>query len=321
MPLTVSAKMKVQRLTDKDHQLVTEFLRGTFSSPTHWPGWNSLVSRYYSTDFYYYGLVEGGALQGIFPVHEVRQGLIACLQSGQFHYIPYGGWIKATDARGTAPDIPVRAASRLECFALPAVGEFGYLYPKATESFSTMIVDLARDESAIWSGSVDSKRRNMVRKALKSGVTVASGEAVMADFYRLYEEGARLNGLTPMSRDFLTELEASGGDVQFIPYVAFKSDRPVGALGLIHDKDYAIYWLGATDRQSPGLGQGEILQWEAIRYSRRGGCRYYDLCFVDRERLPGIYEFKKGFSDRTVTVPYLNRRRFSYKVLNKIKGR
>ena len=313
--------MKVHRLTDRDHQQVTEFLRGTFSSPTHWPGWNNLVSRYYNTDFYYYGLVGDGVLQGIFPVHEVRQGLTTGLLSGQFRYIPYGGWLKKADDGGTAPEIPVRAAGRLECFALPSVIEFRYRYPKATESFSTMIVDLARDESAIWSGSVDSKRRNMIRKAMKSGVTVASGEAVMDDFCRLYEEGARLNGLTPMSREFLAELDTSVGDVRFIPFVAFIGGRPAGALGLIHDKDYAVYWLGATDRQSPNLGQGEILQWEAIRYSRQNGCRYYDLCYVDRERLPGIYEFKKGFSDMTVTVPYLNHRRFSYKVLNKIKGR
>ena len=159
----------------------------------------------------------------------------------------------------------------------------------------------------------------MIRKALKGGVTVGSGQAVMDEFCRLYEEGARLNGLEPLSREFLAEMDASGGDVRFIPFVAFSGGRPVGALGLIHDKDYAIYWLGATDRQSPGLGQGEMLQWEAIRYSRQGGCRYYDLCHADRERLPGIYEFKKGFSDMTVTVPYLNRKRFIYRVLNKLK--
>jgi lipid II:glycine glycyltransferase (peptidoglycan interpeptide bridge formation enzyme) len=184
-----------------------------------------------------------------------------------------------------------------------------------------MIVDLARDESAIWSGSVDSKRRNMIRKAMKSDVSVVHGKAIMDDFLRLYDDSARHNGLTPMGREFLSELAGGEEDLCFIPFVAYAGGRPVGALGLIHDKDYAIYWLGATDRHAAGLGQGEMLQWEAIRYSRVSGCRYYDLCYADSERLPGIFGFKKGFSDMTVPVPYLHRRPVLYRVLNKIKGR
>lgn len=313
--------MKVQRLTDGDDQLVREFLRGTFSSPTHWPGWNRLVSRYHNTDFYYFGLVDGDRLQAVFPVHEVREGMLTGLFSGQFHYIPYGGWLTIAGAGESVSEIPVMAGGRLECFALPVVKEFECRYPKATRSFSTMIVDLSRDESAIWSGSIDSKRRNMIRKAIKSDVSVAHGKTVMDDFFRLYDESARINDLTPMGREFLSELDGNEEESRFIPFVAYAGGRPAGALGLIHDKDYAIYLIGAIDRHSASLGQGEILQWEAIRYSRDNGCRYYDLCYVDSERLPGIFGFKKGFSDMTVTVPYLHRRSVIYRVLNKIKSK
>ena len=93
--------MKVQRLTDGDDQQVKEFLRDTFSSPTHWPRWNRLVSRYHKTDFYYFGLSDGDRLLAVFPVHEVRAGMLTGLFSGQFHYIPYGGWLTATGAGGS----------------------------------------------------------------------------------------------------------------------------------------------------------------------------------------------------------------------------
>ena len=83
--------MIIKKLTD--FNLVEQFLTNTFSSPTHWPEWNILISELYKTKFYYLGAFENGKLIGICPIHEEIKGILKNLYSGQFHYIPNGGWI------------------------------------------------------------------------------------------------------------------------------------------------------------------------------------------------------------------------------------
>jgi len=312
--------MKAKLLGESGFDRVTTFLGTTFSSPTHWPGWNLIVSKHFGTRFSYLVTEEHGVISGICPVHEVRDGLRVSWHSGQFHFIPYGGWI--TDIALPLPParISIPINGRFECFSLPLAGLSGEPGHKSGHSFHTLVTDLRREEGEIWASSIDSKRRNMIRKAVRSGVSVVSGEEVLGDFCRLYSNTARNNRLKFLPEEFMKEMISLAGNVRFVPLVAYYGGKPCGALGLIHDKDYSIYWLGATERESEGMGQGEMLQWEAIRYSRNRGCRFYDLCYINKERLPGVYGFKKGFSNLEVAVPYTNRKRFLYRVLNKLQG-
>jgi lipid II:glycine glycyltransferase (peptidoglycan interpeptide bridge formation enzyme) len=85
-----------------------------------------------------------------------------------------------------------------------------------------------------------------------------------------------------------------------------------------YDKDYSIYWLGFSSENVPNLGQGELLQWEAIKRMKNYGCKYYDLCYIEKDRLPHIYRFKKGFSKNEIEVGTSNKRPISYKIINRI---
>lgn len=40
-------KIKIKRLLKQDFQLVEQFLTNNFSSPTHWPDWNLVISKYF----------------------------------------------------------------------------------------------------------------------------------------------------------------------------------------------------------------------------------------------------------------------------------
>jgi len=310
--------MKAELIGEDGFDSVRHFLGGVFSSPTHWPGWNLAVSRHYSTRFSYFAIESGGQIHAVCPVHEVRDGWRKRFHSGQFHYIPYGGWISDCNQVISEVSYPLHLNAMIECFSLPQSGLFGTTGSVTGKCFYTMVNDLRREEEEIWSASIDAKRRNMIRKADRSGVSVLYGADVSDDFYELYSSAMARNGLACLSGQFMKEMEDLNGEVTFIPFVAYLNGKPCSALGLVYDKDYAIYWLGATDRDSAGLGQGELLQWEAIRFSRQHGCRYYDLCYTDRERLPHIYEFKKGFSDKEAIIPYYNKKKLLYKVLSKL---
>lgn len=319
MQLERSAGMKAELKDEESFESVRLFLGNNFSSPTHWPEWNLAVSRHYNTRFRYLVAEQDGLVRGICPVHEVRGGMKTTFHSGQFHYIPYGGWITDITAVPAKIDYRLPVNSRFECFSLPRSGIFGMEEPYSGRVFDTLVNDLSREEEEIWSSSIDSKRRNMIRKAERSGITVSSGEAVFSDFNTLYRDSLNRNGMTGLPEEFLREMTGLTGDVRFVPFVAYSNGIPCGVLGLVYDKDYAIYWLGASSVNSPGQGQGELLQWEAIRFSRVMGCRYYDLCYIDREKLPHIYEFKKGFSKQEARILYFNRKSLLYRVLNKLQ--
>jgi hypothetical protein len=303
-----------------DFDLIIRFLEVNFSSPTHWPEWNLLVSKYFNTDFYYFALLDKkGELVGICPIHETRNGLTKSLNSGQFHYIPNGGWLLSCEKEINISGLPIPFNARFECFALPAIKEFGAKYSKPTKSFCTLIVDLEKDEDEIWSESIDSKRRNMIRKSLKTDLRIKKGFDALKDFYMLYSENSDRKGIEKLPISFFEELTREVKNVHFVPFVAYKDDFRCGALGLIYDKDYAFYWLGSTKHNAGNLGQGDLLQWEAIQHSKANGCKYYDLCYIEKERLPHIYEFKKGFSKTEVEVPYILKKQTMFRIMNKLQ--
>ena len=101
---------------------------------------------------------------------------------------------------------------------------------------------------------------------------------------------------------------------------AYKGDRILSNLCLVFDKDYAIYWLGNNANDTINDGQGELLQWEAMKLALAEGCSYYDLCYIEPERLPHIYKFKKGFAKDVRAVSVLSQRTMMSKFLMKIKN-
>jgi lipid II:glycine glycyltransferase (peptidoglycan interpeptide bridge formation enzyme) len=91
----------------------------------------------------------------------------------------------------------------------------------------------------------------------------------------------------------------------------------ISAQVMAYDKSFAMYWLGLNAEKMPNLGQGELLQWEAILKAKSAGCITYDLCYIEKERLPKIYEFKKGFSQFEVPVHLVRIRPYSFRLFKK----
>ena len=60
------------------------------------------------------------------------------------------------------------------------------------------------------------------------------------------------------------------------------------------------------------------MQWEAIKTAKSLGSKYYDLCSLDKEKLPAIYRFKTGISQNIVRYSKYAKNNFGYKILNKI---
>ena len=66
-------------------------------------------------------------------------------------------------------------------------------------------------------------------------------------------------------------------------------------------------------------GQGELLHWESIKLSKSLGTKFYDLCNLEKSKLPGIYRFKTGFSKEIYQYPKYSKKSTGFKLLNRLK--
>lgn len=300
------------------------FLKNNFSSPTHWPEWNLLVSKHYNSKWYYWGYFKSGILEGLCPIHELKhKKFLKLAHSGQFNLIPNGGWIfsKHTEVGAHIFSKLSNLLTQSIIFTLPIIDEFNVnYYGKNLVSKSTLVIDLRKANEQIWQNDIHSKRRNMIRKAEKEGVEIVEmkDRKGLTDFYNLYSEASGKFSKHQLSFSFFEEMFFNQRNIQIHLYAAYKENIQLANVGIVSDKDYSFYWLGNNKDGNINIGQGELLQWHVINKMKEKGCKYYDLCYIEPERLPQIYKFKKGFSNDEKTIWIINHKPLPFKILNKI---
>ncbi len=311
--------MDIER--SRDFTAVSDFLKVNFSAPTHWPGWNVLVSKTFQTDFYYLVAREKGSITGICPIHEAtHKGFLKKQFSGQFHFIPFGGWVFNRDTH-VGPEFFLRGfQASIEICTLPLLEEFHCRYeiPKARKR-ATLVVSLELSEEDLWK-FLNHTARKYVKKAVKCniGVQLASTPAHFNDFYNLYVNSSRLNNLPLLGRDFFSALMSECPNISLDILMAEKNGVQLANLLMISDKNYAFSWMTNNGAKSINEGQGDLLYWESFKLAKSKGCRYYDLCHIEPERLPHIYQFKKKFSRNEYPLLEITLKPLLFRVLNKI---
>ena len=185
----------------------------------------------------------------------------------------------------------------------------------------TNMVDLSMDEDEIFSSVIHSKRRNMIRKAIKSGISTKSfyTEDGFKDFWPILEELHKKLGYSNYTYDYYNEiLKNYGTKKQAFLLIAYKYEQPISGVFIIGNKNYMHYYKGAGLFDVKNEGQGELLQWEAIKLSKFLGSKYYDLCNLDKDKLPAIYRFKTGISKNIIPYHKYSKNSLGYKIINRI---
>ncbi len=302
-----------QKILDfiEDHQSGTIF---------HEPELNLIVSKHFQTKFYYLLLSSGNEIKGICPVHQKGKKFY----SAPRHFdIVYGGLLlkDVKDYGSVLKTFGFKTyQSLMEYWTFPDVKE--ELDPSNFISKAqTAIIDLELDFDHIFQHIISSKRRNMIRKAQKNNIRIdAGGSEIFDRFFTMLQNTYARSGLKTRPESFYREiLDFYFPSRKAICMIASQDGNDLSGIVILRNQVFSSYWLGVSSGEKLNLGASELLQAEAIQWSRANKSKYYDLCVIDKERLPNIAQFKSGFSDRMVPFYFTKKKPLLYRILNKLQ--
>jgi peptidoglycan pentaglycine glycine transferase (the first glycine) len=195
----------------------------------------------------------------------------------------------------------------------------------------TIKVPVDRDDDEILSGMKNKCRYN-VRLAVRRGVTVRHGTTEeIASFYEVLTETSHRDEFGIHSIEYYADMLDVFGDSAALLLAEYEGAIAAGAIVLQHG-DEAIYMFGASSRAHQRHMPSHILQFEAMRWARERGCRWYDLWGIPptdtppeetngsgmnvRSGLWGVYRFKQGFGGEIVDYPGVFERPYYPRLIN-----
>jgi hypothetical protein len=169
----------------------------------------------------------------------------------------------------------------------------------------TVTLDLSPGAAAVREKSYDAKNRNMIRKALKNGLSPAVSDSpeAFADFHRLYTrtmERLLAEEFYFFDAGYFERARTVFPGTAFVARAESAGETAAAALVLTHGI-YAHYHLSARDERLSSLGAGNLALDAAVEEAAARGCRV--MHFGGGRGTDGddpLLRFKAGFSkDRT----------------------
>lgn len=171
---------------------------------------------------------------------------------------------------------------------------------------NTAWIDLDRSEEELLS-NMKQKTRYNIRLAERKGVVVR--EAGIDDLdvlYKMYLETSIRDGFIIRPKEYYFEVWSHFITAEMAtPLIAEVDKTPVAGLVLFHLGERSWYIYGMSTHNHREKMPNYLLQWEAIRKSKKQGCRIYDLWgapeeFNEEDGLWGVYRFKQGLGSKAI---------------------
>ncbi len=181
----------------------------------------------------------------------------------------------------------------------------------------TIQIDLTKSENDIFKGFSEAKRR-AIRKALKSGVEVEESTNIKA-FIKLKTKNLFPIGFLMQKEirslwqtfypNYATLLLASASHLPGVSPSHLEGEREQNAgILLLFWNNKAYYWLATSNKEGNKYVAPSLLVWEALKISKKRGCKFfdfegvYDYRFHDSTKnWKGFTKFKEGFAGKEIT--------------------
>lgn len=282
--------MEILELSEEDKPVIDEYtLQAPNALPFHLAGWKEVLQQTYGHPMYYLAAREGGRIEGLLPLMEVRSWLLGHSLTS----LPGG---ICTSSETVAVDLLARAEQLARCRRLDrlVLRDSRQRWPGKLDTQSDFVaykVELVEDSDALWKGLHKNVRRQ-VRMARRNGVTVKISREPDAvnEFYRVFSTFTRRMGTPVFGRDFLHRV-VDTFHKQFEIALAYYEGAVVGAYLQQQLRGTVFGMWGASLPAYLGLRPNYLIYWEIMRHAAEQGYRYLDM--GRSRRGSGTSNFKK----------------------------
>lgn len=165
----------------------------------------------------------------------------------------------------------------------------------------TVIIDTSVSPEEIWQNQINSKNRNMIRKAEKSGLEfIRDNDFVYLDSFKKLYNGtmSRLEAADfyffndAYYKKFIEVFKGQG----FLGCIR-KNDEIISAALFMYEKDYGHYHLAGSNRIYSSLGANNLLLWKVACEMNKEGVKEFHLGGgTDGNEDNSLFKFKRSFS-------------------------
>ena len=162
-----------------------------------------------------------------------------------------------------------------------------------------MVLELGMDAEAQWQG-FNAKLRNQIRKAEKSGLTVAVGDKeLLPDFYTVFVRNMRDLGTPVYAQKLFAEvLTAFPVDSRII--AVYLEGKPLAAGLIVRFRETVEIPWASSIRDYNTLCPNNLLYWTALKHAMEIGCKRFD--FGRSTPGEGTYRFKEQWGAKPLKL-------------------
>jgi peptidoglycan pentaglycine glycine transferase (the first glycine) len=206
--------------------------------------------------------------------------------------------VAATGVPGEADDQPDSAGQAL----MALLRRRGWRFSADQVQFrNTITIDLTQSEDELLAAMSQNTRRK-VRTGEKKGVTVRCATPDdLPTLYELYRTTGERDGFLIRPPEYYQKewrylMEAGLAHA----LIAESEGQAIAHVILFHFGEKCWYFYGASSNDQREKMPNYLLQWEAMKWAKAQGYRWYDLWgapndFQESDPMWGVYEFKRGF--------------------------
>lgn len=172
--------------------------------------------------------------------------------------------------------------------------------PKMKTFYSrhTVKLDLSPSLDDIWMNSFSSKNRNVIKKAIKDGVTVV--ESTDYEFFRqMYDQTMRnvsAEDFYFFPKGYYDEFQKNFGENLILCFAMYEG-KPISGSMFMFSKDYAHYHLSGRDKNYYKIAANNLVLWYGIQKAKERGCKWFHFGGgTTGEEDDQLLHFKRNFS-------------------------
>ncbi len=206
----------------------------------------------------------------------------------------------------SADDVPDNAGQAMRSELMRR----GWVYSSDQIQFqNTVLIDLSASEEEMLA-RMKPKTRYNVRLAEKKGVALRVGTLEdLPMLYKMYAETSVRDSFVIRDEEYYKTVWGifmqTGGQPSAVPLIAEVNGEPVAAIFLFMFAKRAYYVYGMSRNLHREKMPTYLLQWEAMKLAKAGGCIAYDLwgapeIFDESDSMWGVYRFKEGLGGEVV---------------------